>query len=962
MSNDSDREGRPGTADQDAGWDTTDSATADGQTPEQEQAPAEQRSDETPEEEPFDPMPAVMGEAVVARLDVALESVEHERLALRAAAESAAATDDDQQSRDERHSSDGLRAARSRARGRLAATQDRATLMIDDLLRRGSPYASAAWDADAWTSNYHEPTAPPHLIAVSDLRIAKPSGEASFPLLLPAIGRNVIITHEGAAAAPAHAFAQAFVVRALAASPPGSLRVHLLDPAGLGQNLGLLSRIPETLTSGGVNSTPDEVAGELATVLEHIRQLNTKTLLGTDDTLVERWRKGTSAGTPCAIVLAAGLPLGLHNESIEQLGAVARAGGRCGVSLVAVVDTTRPLGYGNELEDLTVNAERFHVTPDGYATWQSAPEHLRERVRVHCPQPPGSAQYRFFTSALAPAQRQGANRPVRLRHYLQREQPWATTTERMVTAVIGRRADGSAQELQLGAGEAVPGHGLLVGPMDSGKTTLLHGLIHSLAYRHSPEELELHLLDMKPGVEFAKYAPRPGELALPQVQTVGIETHPQFALDVLHHLVRLTHSRGELFEQAAERFGEPVADVAAYRRLTGQRMPRIVLVADELQLMLGGETEEPAWQAVQTLVERGPVHGVHLFAATRSLALVGAERPRQLAAIEQGFRLRIALRCPTDELSRVLGRTVGETRTGDRPGAGLLNAAGGAEGHDVLFQAAILEPEERASLRQHLARSGTAPGVRVSRGTGGVELSDVAHTFDRTDEPTLFLGAPVGIGRPTVGVPLVPGAGNGLLLATPNGPQAIGTICSSLVALAMQPFDDVQLAMVDLLPEDLPERRPIDDLAAFLGDRLLHIGAGRLDELADLRRPTGQPSVVAVLGLPHAISEGHRDTTARLDWLYTKGPPNGVHPLVWVDEPRQARQAEASVSRLRLRCIGGVDMYTTAAFLDRRPPFTAPTGQMWFRDLSESASPLLLDPFAPPSPEVVASPPEVEES
>src|SRR5690606_185518 len=173
-------------------------------------------------------------------------------------------------------------------------------------------------------------------------------------------------------------------------------------------------------------------------------------------------------------------------DNFERLCAVARAGKRCGVAVVAVLDTSRPLAHGIKLSDLTENAQHFHVGGDGFATWESAPSELQKYVKASCPDAPGHAQYRFLTEVLAPAARHGANRPVRLRYFLQQDKPWAASTETKVSAVIGRRGDGSPQELQLGDEEGLPIHGLLVGPTGSGKTTLLHSLVHSMAHRHSP--------------------------------------------------------------------------------------------------------------------------------------------------------------------------------------------------------------------------------------------------------------------------------------------------------------------------------------------------------------------------------------------------------------------------------------------------------------------------------------------
>lgn len=901
-----------------------------------------------------------MGQTVGNRLAAALEAVELRRLELGAAAETAATTADRQQAAEATSVAEQLRTARARARGQLSAALDGTRNAISELFRGGSPYAWSAWDSAIWTAEYREPLSPPQLVAAATLHMASPEGAATVPLALPAVGTSLVITHDAGAAAPAHAFAQSLVVRALAASQPGAMRVHMLDAAGFGQNLGMLSRLPEPLSTGAVRAVAEEITTELRGVLDHIQELNTQVLLGGTDTLVERWRRGTANGIPCSIVFAGGLPIGLKADNFERLCAVARAGQRCGVAVAAVLDTSRPLMHGIKLSDLTENAHHFHVGGDGFATWESAPAELQKYVKASCPEAPGHAQYRFLTDVLAPAAKQGANRPVRLRYFLQQEKPWSTSTETSVSAVIGRRGDGSPQDIELGDAEGVPIHGLLVGPTGSGKTTLLHSLIHALAHRHSPEELEMHLLDMKAGVEFAEYAPRPDRPALPHIRTVGIEADAHFALGVLRYLVRVDEQRRELFKQTADRYREPIPNLPTYRRVTGETLPRIVLIADEFQLMMEGETEAQAWEALEVLAKQARSQGIHLLLATQSLASLGAMRGNQVTSVFNQLHLRVALRCPPDELGRVLGRVVHNRLDNNRRGSGVLNPARGDRDHDLVFQTAILEPDERASLRQHLAgRTSRPTQVRVSRGTGGVELADVAEPLGKATEPTLFLGAPVGVSPSVVGVPLSAGSGRGLLLAARDERMAIAEISSMLLAFSLQDqVADVGLTVVDLLPENLPARGPLDDVIAYYDGQVLHLGQSRMSELPTLLESATGTNVVAVVGLHHAgvtapIRPDPEHPGSALEWLFTVAPTKGIHPIVWVDEPERLKSLGKDSSRLQLRCVAGVDQFTAGTYLGKKPPFVAPSGRLLFRDMRDDGDAVLVDPFARPSPEIV---------
>ena len=114
---------------------------------------------------------------------------------------------------------------------------------------------------------------------------------------------------------------------------------------------------------------------------------------------------------------------------------------------------------------------------------------------------------------------------------------------------------------------------LVAGKTGSGKSTLLHVLITNLALRYSPDEIELYLIDFKKGVEFKTYA----TFALPHARVVAIESDREFGLSVLQRLDAELKVRGEMFRDSGAQ------DVASYRRVTGESLPRILLIIDEFQ-------------------------------------------------------------------------------------------------------------------------------------------------------------------------------------------------------------------------------------------------------------------------------------------------------------------------------------------------------------------------------------------
>jgi DNA segregation ATPase FtsK/SpoIIIE-like protein len=98
-------------------------------------------------------------------------------------------------------------------------------------------------------------------------------------------------------------------------------------------------------------------------------------------------------------------------------------------------------------------------------------------------------------------------------------------------------------------------HVLLAGRSGSGKSNLLHVLIHSLCHAYSPSELNVYLLDYKQGTEFSVYASPP----LPQAQLVATESDPEYGVTVLSHLT------DELEKRSREFKGRSVRDFYEYR-------------------------------------------------------------------------------------------------------------------------------------------------------------------------------------------------------------------------------------------------------------------------------------------------------------------------------------------------------------------------------------------------------------
>lgn len=150
-------------------------------------------------------------------------------------------------------------------------------------------------------------------------------------------------------------------------------------------------------------------------------------------------------------------------------------------------------------------------------------------------------------------------------------------------------------------------HLLIAGTTGSGKSVCTNGIILSLLYRHTPEDLKFILIDPKV-VEFSVYNGIP-HLAMPVI------TEPRKAAGALGSAVAEMEKRYLLFAQ------NNVRDINGYNKLlqndaTLEKMPYIVIVIDEmadLMMTSGKEVED----YVCRLAQKARAAGMHLIVATQ---------------------------------------------------------------------------------------------------------------------------------------------------------------------------------------------------------------------------------------------------------------------------------------------------------------------------------------------------------
>ncbi len=163
---------------------------------------------------------------------------------------------------------------------------------------------------------------------------------------------------------------------------------------------------------------------------------------------------------------------------------------------------------------------------------------------------------------------------------------------------LGKDISGGTPVLQV---EKAP-HMLVAGATGSGKSVCLNGLIISLLYQNGPDELKFIMVDPK-RVELGVYAGIPHLLVPPIVKA-------DEAVNALKWAVREMERRLDYLSKFGAR------DIDSYNAKSKERMPRIIIVIDELaDLMIQNKREVEA--VIVRIAQMARAAGIHLILATQ---------------------------------------------------------------------------------------------------------------------------------------------------------------------------------------------------------------------------------------------------------------------------------------------------------------------------------------------------------
>lgn len=498
-----------------------------------------------------------------------------------------------------------------------------------------------------------------------------------------------------------------FLLRLLQALPPGRLELTLIDPLKLGQSfepfLPLLN-VERLMPQLRVLTRADEIERILGQLTDETEDLIQHRFKGRISNWTDFNAENPENKLPYKIVLLFDVPEQLSDNSSWYLQRLAESGPRCGILPIIAVDGQRieerrheklydALKHSTQRIDALLGVENNDNFGLSY-TYQ--PEEWPQQNILD-----------DFFSVLA-------------RHYAEitrfsRKLPnlWEGYTRGITTVggfdiPIGWTLSGEIVSLTLGATNSEH-HALLAGKTGSGKSNLLHVMIHSLCEKYAPQEIDLYLLDYKESTEFTIYA----EPALPHARLVATESDPEYGITVLQHLVGDLESRARLFKSAG------VRDFEEYRNAQPSRLARDLLIIDEFQVLFteGRQVAESAEKLLSQLLKQGRSFGIHILLCTQTLKGINA---LSMGSLISQLGCRIALACGQEDSTMILSGNNWAASDLKSPPEGIINNANGAKSANVRFMIPLAERSfclnHLRQLSKRAAKRGIVSKARVFNG------------------------------------------------------------------------------------------------------------------------------------------------------------------------------------------------------------------------------------------------------
>ena len=584
-----------------------------------------------------------------------------------------------------------------------------------------------------------------------------------------------------------HKLIHQLMLRLMHCMPVGNVEITAADPLRLGTSLDpflSLLKVKRLFPEQRMLTRSDELEIALARITDYVEDLLQNKFKGE----IKSWSAYNAANSSNPIsyklLLIFGVPEQLTDKSLWYLGRLLEHGPVCGVLPVLTIDEGR-------LEDrkftrLRTAIDKYSKRMDSIVPAEILTKHVSEISVVEEQEFwPEQAELGEFLVSFSEKYEQSSKFSKRMTDLWGNSEYWEHDAVQGIQVPIGWTADSKIVSFSIG-GVNTEHHTLLAGKTGSGKSNLLHVLIHSACHLYAPSELNIYLLDYKEGVEFNVYA----SAELPHIKLVATESDPEYGVTVLKYLTR------KLEERAREFKNKSVRDYHEYREDSETDLPRILLIIDEFQILFSenAAVARSAEALLARLLKQGRSHGIHLLMATQTIRGLQA---LSLGGLTSQLTCKIALSCSQEDSAFILGQNNWDASELHSPPEGIINNSNGAKSANQRF---LIPFADRGLCKEHTAEINRTADQRGYCGTtkvfNGSRLPEMpaADWFGSKNHEAeqLHLGEHLSFEAEPLSIPFVNRPSSNVLISGYNDAIHDGLLASILLSLGSQDgFDEI---------------------------------------------------------------------------------------------------------------------------------------------------------------------------
>lgn len=739
-----------------------------------------------------------------------------------------------------------------------------------------------------------------------------------LPALVDIGQKNIVIHTNRDASQSCASLVKNIILKLLITLPPQMIKLHLIDPLGLGSNFEFLEP--------GRSSFSENVISDLKSIeklLSEIRQAITDTrskLLGGKYTDIQEYNEKVGGHhLDYHFIILLDFPKWYSQQVATDLIPILQSGPEAGVFMIFHTNESEEIpeywkwndrSFSKKVININVKGGKASWDLDQFSGYEIKLENLPEETFISQIIQTANAGKDSLMLPILPYEKIAIP-----------EVDWGKgDSTPSISVPMGIAEDSEIFEITLGQESSSIHHGIIGGMIGSGKGNFLRVLITQLVSKYSPEELELYLLDFKQAQDLGNYQTHPVKHIR---ATIGND-------DLFSGLVILRWLKSEKSRRSIE-MGTAVK-LEELRR-TGKKLSRILVIIDEFPKLLSDKTYGPESQELlKELAKEGRAYGIHIFLSTQTLENLADMRT---AYGQMGLRVALKVEDPSHS-EKMLGP--GNTKASELEEIGLAiinQATRGKADKTTKVKIAFLENEKQRDILQKINQQYGKAETRILGYEKPKKIIDDLEQFYGNKRPDKKDGEVlIGVGVSSelkIGdsgtivnntyIPLNEEHGSNILLVGSDQEQAKQILQSAIISFTYQTHSSSKVKLLTF-----PKiRNSIQGLSAYVDNRLEFVDPDNMineliqaDNLIQERLSSNDDTYDPILFLFFGIGriskinqplgDNLRDvkrnitTTASLITSIIKdGSKVGIHSIIWVEQYAEMNIFGRQLDDLKLR-------------------------------------------------------------